>query len=440
MAWRYLTTTRREGPVAVVTFLCAGGVFTGVFALVVTLALMSGLHGDIRDRLLAANPHVEIHPRWGQPPYSLEDAARIAATAREVPGVIASSPASGTLGLMQSPASERPVPVQVKGVDPGTEVAGLRHLTSSVAWAQLAAPWQDEAGESARERAARELEASDDDDAPLDFHDLKPPPAPPMLLGKDLAASLGVSPGDLVVLVRGDVVAAPTGSAPRLSSRAFRVVGLLHVGILEYDASLAVTRLDALATPGHPASADGVELALADPLDSARVSDVVASRLGGRQVVSDWTTQFSRLFAAFRWESLIMGIALGLIGLVAGFNIFTILTLNVTARIADIGILGAVGASAASVTRVFLWMGLLLGGAGTLAGLAAGALGSWALDRWRIVELDPAVYLVSHVPFHVQPRDLVIVAAGMLIVSFLATLAPARSAARLDPVVALRSA
>jgi lipoprotein-releasing system permease protein len=433
MAIRYLTTRRREGPVAFVTLLCTGGVFVGVFALTLALALMSGLQGDIKTRLLASNAHVIVRPAPGEPRYDIAQAAEVSRIALSVPGVVAAAPFSEEWGVLRGPDSAITRPVNLKGVVPEAEdrVTGLAAQVAPQAWKIFSDDFS---------RASAPPPAADDGegDEPLSFAELRPDAPPEVLLGDGLALELGVSPGDVVHLVTAGTELTATG--PMLRSRAFMVAGLVHTGLFEYDQTWIVAALPRLAPPGAALAVHGVQLALAEPLRAAEVGDRVAAALGRGHSVADWTTTFSRLFAAFRWEKLIMMAALGLIGLVAGCNIFTILTLNVTARIADIGVLGALGAGTGAITRIFLWMGLVLGASGTLAGIAAGAVAAVALDRWRLVALDPSVYLVSHVPFHVVPSDLAIVAAGMLAVSFLATLAPARAAARLDPVVALRSA
>ena len=230
-----------------------------------------------------------------------------------------------------------------------------------------------------------------------------------------------------------------TALGPAQRSRALVVAGLVRTGLHEYDESWGVANMRRLSA--DPSGAvEGIQLALTDAMDAPAVAEQMRDSLGDDHDVSEWTTTFGRLFAAFRWEKLLMVLAVGLISVVAGFNIFTILTLNVTARVADIGILSALGAGPRSISGIFLWMGVLLGGGGTLAGLAVGAVVAIVLDTWQIIRLDASVYLVEHVPFRVEPGDLVLVGAGMLAVSLLATLAPARAAARLDPVVALRNA
>lgn len=425
MAVRYLTTRRREGAIAAVTLLCTGGVFVGVAALVLALALMAGVQGDVRERLLSSNPHVVVRGGFGEPLLSAERAEEIIAQVAALPGVVGASPLARENALLTSRLAPRGRPAEIAGIDPAREdaVTGLRAKTSPGAWAALSA---------APAQAPSPLPS--DEEAPLSAADLAPPELPPLVLGEGLSLDLGVVPGDVVHVLTLTPELTALGPAPR--SRAFRVAGLVRTGLHEYDQAWAVTRIDALRPGGS--GVDAVEVALGDPLDARRFSDRLQDVLADDCQVTDWTRTFARLFAAFKWERLIMALFLGLIGLVAGFNIFTILTLNVMARTADIGVLSALGARPAAIARVFAWMGLGLGGLGTLAGLATGAAAAWILDRFELVRLDPAVYLVSHVSFRVLAQDLAVVGAGMLLVSLVATLLPARSAARLDPLVALR--
>lgn len=429
MAGRYLTTRRREGPVAAVTVTCAVGVLVGVASLVVALALVNGLQGDIRARLLAANPQVVVTPGWGREAFGPSVARSLASDVAADDDVLAAAPFTREYVLLQSRAVPGGVPALLKGVDPDAEdrVTGLASRTSSTAWAAL--------GE-ARRASARPAEsaAAEDTDAPLSAHELLPPEPPPVVLGVGLALSLGVSTGDLVHVVSPQPELTALGPVAR--SRVHRVVGLVDTGLAEYDGSWAIV---ALGGGGREAGVDGIQLALRDPLQAREVADRLAASLGPDVAVEDWTTTFARLFAAFRWEKLIMAIALGLIGVVAGFNILTILTMNVMARVTDVGVLAALGASRAAIVRIFVWMGLGLGCAGTLGGLVVGTVLASLLDRHELIRLDATVYLVSHVPFRVVASDLVIVAGCMVGVALLATLLPARAVAQLDPVEALRA-
>ena len=428
MACRYLATRRREGPVAAVTLLCTCGVLVGVMALVLALALMDGLQGNVRERLVASNAHVVVRSGWAGRRYDAEAAADVSNRAMAIPGVTATAPFTTTWGLLRSDLVPDGVPVQIKGVDPEAEdrVTGLASMATPLGWKRLL------------EDGARAVPApvEDDEDGPLGDDDMKAPVPPAILLGEGLAKQLGVVPGDLVRLLSTRVELSALGPVGR--SRAFMVAGLVKTGLFGYDESWAVA--DYRRMPGADGSVDGIQLTLAEPLKAPELASELRHELGDDHDVTEWTTTFGHLFSAFRWEKLLMVIAVGLIGLVAGFNIFTILTLNVTARVADIGILSALGADSSCITRIFLWMGLLLGGAGTAVGLALGATLAEVLDAFKLVRLDPSVYFVDSVPFRADFSDLAFIGLGMLAVSFLATIVPARAAAALDPVVALRNA
>jgi lipoprotein-releasing system permease protein len=427
LAMRYLLRPRQEGPVAAVTLLCTGGVTVGVAALVLALAVSAGTQASLKRQLLRSNPHVVVQPGWGDPPFLADDAEALVERLLGRGDVTGAAPVTYEWVLLRSRLRSQGQPARLKGVDPPREdgVTGLAGQTTRAAWAALrVAPPQPAA------------HATDADDEPLSAEDLDVPALAPVLIGEGLALELGVVPGETVDVVMPRAALSPVGVMP--STRALRVVGLLRTGVHEYDQSTAVVPLWAgLAGAGR---IDGIELAIRDPFASRAVAAALAADLGQDVRVTDWTTTFSRLFAAFRWERLVMAIALGLIGVVAGFNIFTILSMNVMARVGDIGILSAMGARPLSVMRVFGWMGVMLGGLGTVLGTAGGVVLAVLADRHRLIELDPSVYLVSHVALQVVPGDVALVGVGMLAVSFLATVLPARAAARLDPVAALRNA
>lgn len=435
MALRYLSPRRREGLVASVTVLCAAGVLVGVAALVVALAFMNGLQGHVKERLLASNPHVVVRPGWGDPPFSPERVAELGRALAAEGEVLAWAPFAEEQGLLRSRLVPGGRPALVKGIDPEAEdgVTGLRSAASAGAWAELERAQATAAAVAGEEPAGEDGE----DEGPLGLDELEPPPPPPVLLGHQLALELGVGSGDLVHVVSARPELGLVGPMPR--SRALRVAGLVTTGVNEYDRGLALVALGSLAaTDGRP-RVDGLQASVRHPLESAELAARLREGLAGDPLVTDWTTTFSRLFAAFRWERILMAFALGLIGVVAGFNIFTILGMNVMARVGDIGVLSALGARPSTITRIFVWMGLGLGGFGTAAGLLVGAVGAVLIDRYRLIELDERVYLVAHVPFTVRPTDLLVVASGMLLVSLLSALVPARTAARVDPVVALRA-
>ncbi|MEM7248817.1 MAG: FtsX-like permease family protein [Acidobacteriota bacterium] len=441
LAARFLKPRRSQALLASVTLLCGLGVAVGVAALVLALAFLGGLQGEWKTRLLAANAHVVVRPVEHRSVTPVELLGLIE-RCEEEGAVTGAAPYWEEPGLLSSHHHARGLFVQVRGVDPAREpaVTGLDGMTSSRSWellvraAETLSVDEDPAGGADGSEAG---DSEDDELLPLSLDELAPPPAPPVLLGHRLALRLGVSTGDLVHLVSPQAELSALGAMPR--RRSLEVAGLLTTGVAEYDDILAVVPLGSRRARGGAARIDGLSLSVQRPLVSAQVAGRLAERLPPDYLVTDWTTTFSRLFAAFAWEKLIMTFALGLIGLVAGFNIFTILSMNVMARVTDVGVLGALGARPASLRRLFTWMGLLLGGAGTLVGLVLGTVLSLVLDATGAIRLDEAVYSIGHVPFDLRFGDLAWVGSGMLLVSLFSTLLPAVAASRVDPVVALRS-
>jgi len=187
-----------------------------------------------------------------------------------------------------------------------------------------------------------------------------------------------------------------------------------------------------------PDTVEALELRVRDIYRVEEIQRAVLAALGPEVSATNWIEMNKPLFSALQLEKWGMFLAIGLIVLVASLNIVTTLILMVMEKNRDIAILRAMGASAGQVMRIFICQGLLIGAVGTLLGGALGVGLSWACDRYRWIHLDPSVYSIAYLPFQVRPLDVALVAAAALVISFLATLHPARQAARIDPVEAIR--
>jgi lipoprotein-releasing system permease protein len=268
---------------------------------------------------------------------------------------------------------------------------------------------------------------------------LKPGGPPALLLGRELARGLGVLPGDFVTVISPQGAMTAVGLVPKM--RRFEVAGLVEVGMYEYDSSLAYTSLAAAQEfAGLGSRVSGVEVKLDDPWQARIVSQRLARLLAGSGPywVRDWMDMNKNLFAALQLEKLALFIIVTIIVLVAAFAIIGHLVLLVAEKRKEIGILKAMGASAGSIGSIFLVAGMLISVVGTVAGSALGLLLIWVQNTYRIIRLAGDVYQISYLPMKLTGTDFALVVGATLVISFLATLSPARRAARLDPVDVLR--
>jgi lipoprotein-releasing system permease protein len=402
IALRYLTAGRRQAFISLISGISVLGVAVGVTALMIALALMTGLQAEIRSRILGATAHVSIF-RVGQE--SFEGYRGVAERVSGLPGVEGAAPALYSKGLLSSAGSS--AFATLKGIVPADE----RRVT------ELAA--QVESGS---------LEALAQAD----------PVLPPVLLGHQLAESLGVSEGDVVTLTSPRGRLSPVGFLPRVAK--LRVAGTVRSGLYEFDSAWAYLPLKSaqrLFASGED-RATLVEVRLTDMYAVAAATSAILETVGAGYVTTDWIQMNQSLFSALWLEKTAIGITIGLIVMVAALNIVATLVLMVMEKHKDIAILSAMGASAGAIQRIFMVQGTVIGSVGTLIGALVGWAACDVLDRYQLLKVPSDVYQISHVPFTLLPSDAATVVAGALVVCFLATLHPARGAARLDPAQALR--
>jgi len=370
-----------------------------VMALVIALALMTGLQGELRDRILGSNAHVYVWKQGGIVDYHAE-----AAKLRALPHVVGAAPAILDKALVS--ASHDKAFITVKGVDPALEpsVTDITHALLSGSLGALAPSGPDDPGG--------------------------------ILLGKDLAAQLGVLAGDSVTLLTPEGTLSPMGMIPR--TRRLRVAGLFSLGLYEFDSSWGFVSLDVARRLFDRDGVDLIQLRLDDIYAAPAVSRTITDRLGSSYLVQDWSEMNKPLFSALWLEKMAISLTIGLIVMVAALNIVASLILLVMEKNRDIAILKTMGASARSVTAIFMTQGLIIGLVGTAVGATAGYLVSYVLDRYKVIRVPIDVYQVSHVPFRVLPGDFTLVVVAAIVVCFLATIYPSRQAAKLDPAQALR--
>src|SRR2546425_3837678 len=259
----------------------------------------------------------------------------------------------------------------------------------------------------------------------------------PVLLGRDLALSLNVGPGDLLTVMSSQVQLTPMGPLPTM--KRLRVVGTVRSGLYEFAYGWGYLPLAAAKRLfGQQDQATLVEVRLADIFAVKAAAKAIVARLGEGYLTTDWIQMNESLFSALWLEKTAIAITIGLIVMVAALNIVATLILMVMEKHKDVAILVSMGASRGAITRIFMLQGTVIGAFGT----AAGALLGWGtcqiMDRYRLLRIPEDVYQISYVPFRLLSSDAAVVIAGALLVCFLATIHPARGASKLDPAESLR--
>jgi lipoprotein-releasing system permease protein len=408
IGWRYTRagrTTRRNGFISFISGVSMLGIALGVAALIIVLSVMNGFQKEVRDRMLGVVSHIEVYAPGGQ---ALPDVAQTLTQARANPEVIGAAPFIAAQALLAR--GEDMKGVMVRGIDPAQE-----HLVTDVAGGAQAA-------------VLAQLQ-------PGGFG---------VVLGLELARSMGVRTGDQVTLMAPSGQITPAGVVPRLKQ--MTVVGTFDSGHFEYDSALAMVHVDDAAKIFRLEGPSGVRLKLRDLHEARRVADELARTLSGDLVLRDWTRQNRTWFAAVQVEKRMMFIILTLIVAVAAFNLVSTLVMTVTDKRADIAILRTLGASPSSIMGIFVVQGAMVGVIGTLAGLLLGLGVAFNIDvivpaleqLLGATFLPKDIYLISRMPSEPQQADILPIAIIALIMAFVATLYPSWRASRVNPAEALR--
>jgi lipoprotein-releasing system permease protein len=407
VATRYLRSRRKQVMLSVITAIAVVAVSVGVAALVVVTALMTGFRDDMQERILSGTAHINVVRRGGLP---IPDHELVANRLRRVPGVAAAAPTLYQTVLIEG--LEAAAGATVKGVDLSAPRDSNEVFRLTVE------------GDAAR--LAERIENPDGDRMDT------------IVLGRTLAESVGLRVGDVATLVSpGGQITKDEKITPRY--RDFVVVGLFESGLYDYDSTWAYVSLDgARRLVGQADVVQVIQMQVRDIYAVKEVGAAVLAELGAGYEVRDWQELNEPLYAALALERLGFYVVLVVVVTVAALNIITLLTMMVMEKTSDIGILKSMGATNAAVMRIFMWQGLVIGAVGAAVGIALGAALVWYLDTYQVISLPPDVYSISHVSFRIRAFDVAVIAAATVGISFLATIYPARSAAKLDPVEALR--
>jgi lipoprotein-releasing system permease protein len=417
IAIRYLRARRRERFVSLIAAISLAGVAVGTFALTVTLAVMSGFQEDLRERLLAFNPHILVEKTG-----AASDLTALASRIAAMPGVAAVSPyvSSQVMAVSQSSAG---VPGYVSGgVLKGvvaTDNPGLVELKKDLSAGGLDALSTRHDIEVTEQGVKRTVSL------------------PGVIIGKDLAADLGVDLGETLTIISPASLAGGVG-APRL--RRFVIGGFFYSGMYEFDSSLIFAALpDARALlADDPLLETGLEVRTRDIFDAPALATRIAALAGPGIDVKSWAEMNAPLFSALKLEKFTYFLVLMLIVLVAAFNIVATLVMVVMERRKEIAILRAMGARAGSIASIFLWEGILLGVTGTTAGVGAGFVASLLIGRYHLIHLPPDVFMVSAVPARLYAVNFIAVAIAAIVLCLWAAVYPGLKARALSPVEVIR--
>ena len=402
IAARYLKARRRQAVVGVVTAISVAGVAAGVAALIIALAITNGMSRDLEDRLVDTSAHVQLLRIEGD---GIRNWRPLLEKLRAVPHVKA---AAGELNEQVMVArGARDGFALIVGIVPQDE-ATVSSLLKNATPGSIAA-----------------LEPTTETDS-----------VPPIVLGKDLADSIGATVGDTVMLVSPQGELTPLGMIPKYVH--FKLAGTYHTGFYQYDSAWGYVRLaDAQRLYDEPDLVSAISLKLDDMNRAEEVGRAVEQTAGKGFMTTNWMEQNRELFRALSIERYVTFIVIALIVIVAALNILIALTMMVMEKTRDIAVLMSFGVAPEQVRRIFLLQGLLISVIGTAIGLLLGYAGAWAGARYPI-HLSSEVYSIDHLPFAPRLLDGVIVAAVAIGVSLLATLYPSQSAAKILPAEALR--
>lgn len=434
VASRYLRAKRRQAVIGVITGISIAGVAAGVASLIIALAINNGFRQDLQERLLGSTAHISLmriesdgikdwrpllDRLWKEPH------VKAAAPAIYEQVLISRGPrARGAVLKGMLPEYERQVSDLLKSVSAGSAQA-LEQSPLPVAGPNLA-PDQNHT-------TASQPEAPD----ALNSVQQRIASMPPIILGKDMAGELGANIGSVVLVTSPQGELTPFGMVPKYIR--FRVAGIFNSGFYDYDTSWAFTRLsDAQSLFGLGDLISVIEFKIDDIYKAREVASRIEQDAGHGFMATNWMEQNKALFHALRLERLVTFITIGLIVFVAALNILISLTMMVMEKTKDIAVLMSMGTRRSQVRRLFLTQGVLIGVVGTVLGMILGYALSWAGAHYHLISLSPEVYSIDYVPFAPRALDGLLVAAVAIGVSFVATLYPSWSAARILPAEALR--
>lgn len=403
---RYLRAKQKQAFISLITILSIAGVALGVMALIVVIAVMTGFEADLKTRILGGQPQVMIMRHGGAG--SFTKYREILQEVEKTPGVEAATPfIYAQIMLKSKNAASGAV---LRGIDPESAGRVMETLQNIILPSST---------------AAKSTQSSK-------------PDIPGIVLGRELAKNLAVVEGDAIYLISPRGMISPIGHVPTM--RQFKVTGFFESGMYEYDQTFAYINIrDAQKIMRLGDSVTGLDIRVTDLYDARNIAQKITGKIGFPYWARDWMQMNRNLFKALKLERRVMFIILTLIILVAAFNIASSLIMMVMGKTRDIAILKAMGATERSVKKIFVLNGMIIGVLGTLIGLGLGLVICTVLKHYNIHELAGDIYyFTTRLPVKLEFFDVASIITAALVICFLATLYPARQAAKLNPVEAIR--
>jgi len=411
---RYLRARRKQVFVSIITFISVAGIFLGVAALIIVLAVMNGFETDLRNKILGVNSHIVVTDYRG----GMQNYRQVMGEIVAIPGVEAATPFIYSQAMLKSGSSTTGVVLRGLSTKGALKVINIGKI---------------------KEGSLQGLETEGKPTGGAKA------PRPGIVIGRELAKNLGLFLNDPVFVISPSGVSTPMGMMPRM--KAFIVAGIFESGFYEYDSTLAYISLEecqSFLNMGYMVT--GLELRVYDIYKAGQIARQIEKKLGFRYWARNWMEMNRNLFSALKLEKRVMFIILSLIVLVAAFNIISALIMIVMEKNKDIAILKAMGATRSGIMKIFIFQGVIVGAIGAFLGTLAGLAVALNLEKislfierlfgFKILPGD--VYYLSELPSQVNYGDVAIIILGTLLISFLATIYPSWRASRLAPAEALR--
>jgi lipoprotein-releasing system permease protein len=401
---RYLRARQKQAFINLITILSIAGVTVGVMALIVVIAVMTGFEADLKSRILGGQSHVIVLRHGGE----FSDYRQVMQAVEKVDGVVAATPFIYTQGMLRSKNGLSGA--VIRGIDPATAGRVITTLK------KIDLPSVSDVRHQSENQVA----------------------VPGIVLGKELARNLGVTKGKILYLISPRGMLSPIGHVPAMKQ--FKVSGFFESGMYDFDSSFAYIHLkDAQKILRMGDSVSGIEVRVNEIYKAREIADSIIDKIRFPYWARDWIQMNQNLFRALKMERFVMFIILTLIILVAAFNIASTLIMMVMGKTRDIAILKAMGATDKSIRKIFVFNGMVIGLIGTLLGVGLGLLLCWGLKHYDIYELTGDIYyFTTNLPVKLEVINVLAIISAALVICFLATLYPARQAAKLNPVDAFR--
>jgi len=398
IAKRYLTAKRKQAFISVITFISVLGITIGVMALIIAIALITGFQEDIQNKILRTTSHIMVSSLTGE---GVENYPELINKIKKIDGVEAVTPVAYQTVLIKSPY--KTIGAILKGIDFKEEIkycSWLRNL---------------EEGKIIEEKREK----------------------PGILLGSEIAFSLGVNVGDTVTVLTTTPRLSPIGVLPKM--RRMIVTGIFKTGLYEFDSSTALISLSfAQKLFNLDNRIHYLQIKIKKIFDADRIAKEIKKVIPLSLYITTWMELNKTLFSALKLEKNVLFLTITLIVFVAALNIIATLILMVMEKTKDIGILISLGATSKNIRKIFFLQGAMIGLLGTFFGSLLGLLACWIANTFKLIKVPIDIYQLAYIPFKIKTFDFLLIIGVALLISFLSTLFPSHRASKVDPVIALK--